>query len=279
MVDTHEWFDVSQLREDVFRIREGAPRLPCHAYLLVGDGEAVLIDTGLGIDDLRRVVEDLAGSTPAVVLTHAHWDHLGAAHQFDEVYIHPRERHPDGTVSLDVFEERFAHRPGIFLDAWREAGRDLPSGFDPDAYRIRSTSTAGTVEGGDRLKRGGRTLEVVEVPGHSPGQVALIDRDGGICFGGDVLEPGGTIYAHFAECDLAAYRASLRRLIDLRDEGAFDVLLTGHGAPMTDLSVLDDALAALVAIDAEEVAFELVDTHWGRSRRYEHQGVTVLTAT
>lgn len=278
MADTAEWFDVTQPRENVYRIREGAPQLPCHSYLLVGGGDALLIDTGLGIGALRGLVEDLAGSTPAVMLTHAHWDHLGAAHEFDEVFVHPSERHPDGTVSLDVFEARFAHRPGIFLDAWRDAGRDLPTGFDPESYRIRPTSTVGTVEGGDRVERAGRMLEVVEVPGHSPGQVALIDRDAGIGFGGDVLEPGGTVYAHFAGCDLAAYRESLSQLIDLRDDGAFDVLLTGHGDPMTDLSVLDGALAALVAIDREELPYELVDTHWGRSRRYEHQGVTLLTA-
>ncbi len=277
MVESAGWFEVSELRGDVYRIREGAPQLPCHSYL-IDDEQPFLIDTGLGIGDLRGLVEDIAGRTPTVVLTHAHWDHLGAAHAFEEVYVHPRERHDDGTISLDVFADRFDHRPGIFIEEWLTAGRVLPDGFDPESYTIEPLDSSRALCAGDRLELDGRALEVVEVPGHSPGQIALVDRTAGTCFGGDVLEPGGTIYAHFAGCDLEAYRASLRRLIERRDEGAFEVLLTGHGDPIEDLSILDNALEVLAAILADELDYDLVDTHWGPSRQYEHGGLTVLTA-
>jgi glyoxylase-like metal-dependent hydrolase (beta-lactamase superfamily II) len=120
---------------------------------------------------------------------------------------------------------------------------------------------------------------LVPIPGHTPGQLAALDRDAGVCFAADVIEPGVEVFAHFEDSDLDVYRESIDRLLELRDEGAFDVLTIGHGDPIRgeDLSVLDDVQDALDAVADGTAPFELIETSWGPTREYTVGEITVLT--
>ena len=275
---TTDWFTVDEIADGSYRITEGAGVLPCHTYVAADGDEALLIDTGLGIGDLRTLVEDLVG-TPRVLLTHSHWDHIGGAHAFDDVVIDDRERTAGGRVAIDGLSDESVERPKQFVDDWLAAGNAVPDGFDPDVYAIEPTEDVGVVEPGQTLTVGERDLELLATPGHSPGQLAVLDRTAGICHGADVLEPGGTIYAHLEHSDVAAYRDTFERLVDRRDAGAFDALTLGHGDPIEgdDLAILDDALVAFEEILDGSGAFECIETHWGPTRRYTVAGLEVLT--
>jgi len=119
----------------------------------------------------------------------------------------------------------------------------------------------------------------VAIPGHTPGQTAVLDREARICFAADVLEPGYQIYAHFEDSDLADYRDTVDRLIDLRDEGAFDTLTIGHGDPIRgeDLAVLDAVRDALAAVANGTADYEVIETSWGPTREHSVGEVDVLT--
>jgi glyoxylase-like metal-dependent hydrolase (beta-lactamase superfamily II) len=279
MNETTDWFEVERIADGCYQITEGDPVLPCHSIVFRDGDEAVLVDTGLGIGDLRAVAEDLAGTEVPVLLTHAHWDHLGAAHQFDDVSIDDRERGPGGRVAIDVLSDEFTERPGQFVRSYLDQGREFPDGFDPDSYAIEPIEGAAALAPWDEVAVGDRTLELVPIPGHSPGQLAVLDRVSGVCHGADVLEPGGEIFAHFRHSDVDEYRDTIDRLVDLREEGAFDTLTTGHGEPLRgdDLSVLDDVAVALERVADDDAPYEIVDTNWGPSRKYSIAGVTVLT--
>lgn len=279
MNDTSDWFEVEQIADDTYQITEGTGVLPCNMFLIDGGDEALLIDTGLGIGNLQALIEDLVGDNIRVLLTHSHWDHIGAAHQFDEVFINGRERASDGTVSLYVLEDDYDQRPQQFMTNWLEQGLPLPDGFDPQTYDIEPVDNVGTVEAGEELIVGDHRLELIPIPGHTPGQLAVLDRDIGVCFAADVIEPGVEVYAHFEDSDLAVYRESIDRLLELRNQDAFDVLTIGHGDPIRgdDLSVLDEVEDALNAVAAGETSFELIDTSWGPTREYTVNDITVLT--
>lgn len=278
MNDTTDWFTVEPVAERTYQITEGVGVLPCNTFVVDGGGEALLVDTGLGIGDLRATVAEIVDATARVLLTHSHWDHIGAANQFDDVVIHDRERAPDGTVSLNVLEDDYDQRPREFMAEWLELGKPLPDGFDPETYDIDPIPDVGAVEPWDELVVGDRRIELVPIPGHTPGLLAGLDRETGVCFGSDVLEPGVEIFAHFEDSDLDAYRESVDRLVDLRDDGAFDTLTIGHGDPYRgdDLSVLDDADDALAAVANEEAPFEMIETSWGPTRKYSVGDVDVL---
>lgn len=281
MDDTTDWYTVERIADGTHMVSEGEGVLRCNTFVISDDDEALLVDTGLGIGNLRSVVGDIAKTDVRVLLTHSHWDHIGAAHQFDDVVINPLERAADGSVSLDVLSDDYEQRPREFVTNWLEQGRSFPDGFDHESYTIEPISDVGAVEAGDELTVGEQTLEFLPIPGHTPGQLAVLDREAGVCHGADIVEPGIEVFAHFTDSDLNAYRASVDRLIEYRDDGAFDTLTISHGGPFRgdDLSVLDDVKRALAAIANDETSYEVIETSWGPTREHSVDGITVLTPT
>jgi len=91
------------------------------------------------------------------------------------------------------------------------------------------------VREGDVIDLGGRRLEVIYTPGHSPGQMCLLDADRRLLFTGDHFFPG-PLYAYGPDVDLDAYIASNRKLVARLDE--FDHLLSGHNDPWVGSEVL-----------------------------------------
>jgi glyoxylase-like metal-dependent hydrolase (beta-lactamase superfamily II) len=94
--------------------------------------------------------------------------------------------------------------------------RPLPEGFDPASYEIVPTRATTLLDDGDRIDLGGRVLEVMHTPGHSPDSICLFDEREGLLFGGDTINTG-PIYAQLGNSDLAAFARSTRRLADLGD--------------------------------------------------------------
>lgn len=67
----------------------------------------------------------------------------------------------------------------------------LPKGFDPKAYATRPWKITAYTHDGDRFDLGGRTLEVIATPGHTPDSISLLDRANGLLFIGDTV---GTVF-------------------------------------------------------------------------------------
>jgi glyoxylase-like metal-dependent hydrolase (beta-lactamase superfamily II) len=277
---TTDWYETAEIAPGCYQLTEARAALPCNAFLIEDGGEALVIDTGLGVGDLRAMAAGLVDATPRVLLTHSHWDHIGAAHQFDDVLAPAREQ-IDGTVSIDVLSEEFVDRPGQFVANWRELGKSFPEGFDPDAYDIEPVHGVDAVAPGDRITVGERDLELLHVPGHSPGQLAALDGEAGILYGADVVGIGGSLYAHFQDSDVRTYIDTFAELVDLREAGAFDVLATGHNDPYRgdDLDVLEEMRVALGDILDDTADYEVVETDWGPARQYDFGAFTVLTDT
>ena len=86
------WFTVKRWNSDTFVISEWRHWEETHCYLLLGKERALLIDTGLGVGDLRAQVEQLTDLPVLVVSTHVHWDHIGGHRQFTQHGVHPLEQ-------------------------------------------------------------------------------------------------------------------------------------------------------------------------------------------
>lgn len=278
---TTDWYELEEIASDVFQLTEARAALPCNSFVVRDDEDAILIDTGLGVGDLHRTVADLVDVEPRVLLTHSHWDHIGAAHQFTDVVVDARERTEDGRVTIDTLSDEFVDRPSQFVANWRTLGESFPDGFEPASYDIEAAGNVGTVAPGDELVVGDRTLELIAIPGHSPGQLGALDERAGILYGADVIGIGGSLYAHFQDSDVAAYVDTFERLVDRHDAGAFDVLATGHNDPYrgAELEILETMRVRLGEILDGTVEYEVVDTDWGPANQYAFEGFTVLTDT
>ena len=86
-----KWFTVEKIDGDTFAISEYGHWEETHCYLLCGLGSAVLIDTGLGISNIKKVADGLTRLPITVVTTHAHWDHIGGHGYFDRIGVHEYE--------------------------------------------------------------------------------------------------------------------------------------------------------------------------------------------
>lgn len=78
----YNWFTVEKIDAWTFAISEYKHWEETHCYLLCGTERAILIDTGLGVANIKKVVENLTDLPVTVLTTHAHWDHIGVHKYF-----------------------------------------------------------------------------------------------------------------------------------------------------------------------------------------------------
>ena len=204
-------------------------------YLVEGDGAALLIDGLTGVGSLKAFVRELTELPVTLAVTHGHIDHVGAAWEYGEVFIHPRDiplmyspMHSDAASRLGFVGARDGRAPK----------RDtVPTASDvPPA---RPVITYPLFEG-DVFDLGGVRIEAVEVPGHTEGTLVFLDRAARVVYSGDACNlntllnlPGAT--------SIARYRESLLHFKAY--QGDFDVMYGGHGPVAVSNAIIDDGIA------------------------------------
>jgi glyoxylase-like metal-dependent hydrolase (beta-lactamase superfamily II) len=222
---TSSWFSVDDVATGIRRITE--PH--CHrliranCFLIQGGDVDVLFDSGMGVAALRPLIATLSSKPLILVTSHTHIDHVGSHPEFTdaEILVHPLEadllRQP-GSRGL-----RFPPRPPAQIEALRKAGIELSEfmtdsvpyeGYDVDAYGRAAVEPARLVDEGDIVETGQRRFEVLHLPGHSPGSIALWEPNAGLLLSGDVIYDG-VIVDTAPGSDVADYRRTMARLIRL----------------------------------------------------------------
>jgi glyoxylase-like metal-dependent hydrolase (beta-lactamase superfamily II) len=231
------WFEVYKVAPGVFAIYEPHQAEETISYLIVGTKQAVLFDTGMGISDIHKVTTKLT-SRPIVVLnSHTHDDHVGGNWQFPFIF------------GMDTdFTRRNAK--GSREDAQAEIASDqicgdLPKGFNPKTYATKPWRISHFIHDGFTVNLGGRKLEVLSTPGHTPDSIALLDRGNGLLFTGDTYYPA-PIWLFRPETDLDGYVNSVKRLAALAPE--LKLVLGAHNIPVAEPSVLSRLVTAIQAV-------------------------------
>ena len=201
------WFAVYRLEAGVFALYEPFQAQEVISWLILGEERALVFDTGMGLAPIRPVVEELTGLPVVVLNSHTHYDHMGGNSEFEAILALDSDygrRNAGGWEHAAVAGE---------LDPQALCGEKLP-GFDPASFRIRPFRATGLVADGHGIDLGGRRLEVLELPGHSPDSIALLDRAAGLLWSGDTFYEG-PIWLYFPGTDLDAYARSVRGLARL----------------------------------------------------------------
>ena len=227
------WFEVYKPAPGVFAIYEPHQAEETIGYLIVGRERALLFDTGMGISDIKKVTAELTKLPIIVLNSHTHDDHVGGNWEFETVH------------GMDTDFTR-TNAKGSREDAQAEITPDqicgsLPKGFDAKAYVTRPWKIAAYMHDGERFDLGGRTIEVIATPGHTPDAISLIDRANGLLFTGDTYYPA-PIWLFRPETDLDAYAASIRRLAALAPQ--IKLVLGAHNIPVAQPAVLAQLVAA-----------------------------------
>jgi hydroxyacylglutathione hydrolase len=176
---------------------------------LIGTDKAMMVDTGMSKGDLRACVEQITRLPISVVNTHGHFDHTGGNGWFEKSYMHPN------------------------------AVKDAKNAPDNGAgYRLEYSIEM--VTDGHKFNLGGRTLEVIEIPAHSPGSIAILDKENRMLFTGDELE-AGQVLLHFGDTTVERHHQNMKKL--KTRSGEFDWICPAHNGTPIDPSYLDAFMA------------------------------------
>ncbi len=245
------WYAVDSVATGVWNIDDHGG---ANVWLVEGKDKALLIDTGTGVSDLAACVRSLTRRPVIVVNTHGHPDHAGGNFQFDSVFAHPADIGLIGRFTGRQARESSARRalgeaPELAAFVLRDS-----LGFDLRAVR--------PVMDGFLFDLGGRSLEVIETPGHTRGSICLLDKENKLLFAGD--NDNSLVWLFLKDClPLEDYMDALLKL--KRVASKFDKLLPGHGAPL-DAAFLDEQIACCKAILSGECAGEPYRSFAGEAR-------------
>jgi hydroxyacylglutathione hydrolase len=185
-------FTVGPLQENCWIVRpEGGER-------------ALVIDPGDEAERLERAIADLGVTVEAILLTHTHFDHVGA--------VAPLARATGAPVWC----------PELETAVLADINRYVFPGLGP----FESYEADRTVAGGERLELAGLEIDVIFTPGHSPGHVTYSVPDSGAILSGDVLFQGSIGRTDLPGGDHATLMRSIATLLEaLPDE---TVVMPGH---------------------------------------------------
>jgi len=239
MLPDEPWFEVYRVAPGTFAIYEPHQSEEVISYLIVGQKQALLFDTGMGIANIKKIVSRLT-SRPVVVLnSHTHDDHVGGNWQFSFIYgvdtAFTRENAKGSTADAQA-----EIAPG-------EVCGELPKGFDAKAYRTKPWHISAFIHDGFKINLGGRTVEVIATPGHTSDAIALFDRGNKLLFTGDTYYPA-PIWLYRPETDLGAYAKSIARLAALAQE--VNTVLGAHNIPVAPPTVLPALVQAFADLQA-----------------------------
>ena len=176
----------------IIRINENSWRIEdagVRFFLLTGTERALLVDSGRSGQNAKEIAESLTSLPLSLLNTHADGDHVAGNAQFSSFYMHPDEEE----------NYRRGSRPG----------RILP------------------VREGDAIELGGRQMEIIHLPGHTPGSIALLDVQNRVLISGDPIQDG-RIFQFGRFRNMENFIASLAHLQDWN--GQFDEVWPSHAS-------------------------------------------------
>lgn len=173
-------------------------------------GRAVVVDPGAAAEALLEAIGDDSASVDAVLLTHAHLDHIEGVAAVVRATGAPVHLHPDDRPLYEGASDQAAMF-GLSVDP--------PPPVDH------------ALAGGETFRFGDCTFRVEHVPGHSPGHVMFYAEDAGVAFVGDVVFMGSIGRTDLPGGNFKQLMHSIREhVLSLPDE---TVLYTGHGPTTT----------------------------------------------
>jgi hydroxyacylglutathione hydrolase len=165
----------------------------CFVARVEGSERAVVIDPGEEPERILKAIEELDVEVDAILVTHCHFDHIGA--------VAPVARETGAPVYCPEIEVPVLADIMSFVP-WPGIGPY--EGYDADEK----------VGGGERLALAGVDIDVLFTPGHSPGHVTYAIPDHGALFSGDVLFKGSVGRTDLPGGDRATLLESIRALVD-----------------------------------------------------------------
>ncbi|MBQ6451955.1 MAG: MBL fold metallo-hydrolase [Solobacterium sp.] len=242
---------VFEIAENTYAINEFG-MVTC--YMLVGKQRGLLIDCGTGMYNIREIADELCDKPYDVVITHADFDHYCSMDMWDKVWLHPLDLHMMEPAYQKRAYEMFLDYPQMMVKPGTFAAYDVT----PAQMRYpQKTPEFLPLQDGQIFDLGGRYAEVIHTPGHSQGEVVVIDPSVRILFSGDACNTNLILVRELVGNGRGvSVNTALRGLLKIKArEKDFDRNFNGHigygGSTVhrcVPKEVLDEAIELLTGV-------------------------------
>lgn len=218
---------ISQLEEHVWVVETSDATT---MYIIEGEEKAMLIDTGTTCENLDEVIFKIAQRPLYVVITHFHPDHAGNIQYFDKIYMHEADA---PLIKMMIVEYK---------------------------------GEIEYIENGDVFDLGGKEIEVVSTPGHTPGSIVLTDKQAGSCYTGDAFGSGMVWLQLDPYTPMSTYITSCKKLEQIMEDENITKIYCGHypylkkaldKSYITDMRLLAESLLNGTAPEAKQFDLKL----------------------
>lgn len=213
--------EIIQINETTWRMEEDGVRF----FLLTGRKKALLIDSGMQTRNARQIAQTLTDLPVELLNTHADPDHVGSNGEFTCFYMNPAEA------------------PNYYKRGEKREGSIVP------------------VENGDVLDLGERPLEIITLPGHTTGSIAVLDIRNRALISGDPIQDGN-IYMFGPYREMHAYLLSLNKLDAYRSR--FDEVWPSHGSFPVEPAQIDRLKVGALLVMQGQAPREEMELHGSR---------------
>lgn len=198
-------------------------------FLVVGMNKAALIDSGVSCDNAKEVAKSLTDLPIILINTHGDGDHTAGTGAFSEVHM---------------TKEDFINK-------------NMDKMF-PNTKLVE-------LHDADTIDLGERTLEIIALPGHTKGSIAILDVEKRFLFAGDSVQ-SGHIFMFGDHRDPDLFESSLNKLILMEDR--YDTIIASHDKPLLESSYAQKVLSSWKEVQSGSIPYEEVNLHGIQVKSY-----------
>ena len=236
-----DWFHRTDPAPGVFMTTEPLinPWFSANCYTVKGRDADLQFDFGTGLRPYRPALR-LSGAPVIAVASHAHVDHVGGFHEFDQRLGHAAEAAGFATMSEPATLKH------LFRDeAFGPSLIRLPHpGFRLAHWDLTPAPLTALLAEGDRIDLGNRAFTVLHLPGHSPGGIGLLDEHAGLLLSGDAVYDDDLL-DDLPGASVPDYLMTMQRLLTLDCA----LVLAGHCGPFDGTRLHQIARAYIASRD------------------------------
>lgn len=217
---TDGWFLVEKLDDRTYIISEPNSSQGNSCFLIIGDKEAVLFDSGTGEDkckSITHIIDSLTKLPVTLLFSHFHFDHIGNVNDFNSIAI----------PEIELLKKRLSADSLLILNRCDVLTQDDVS-----------LKISRLLPVGKEIDLGNRKIKILHTPGHSKESISIIDNEKGYIFAGDLIYNGLLL---IDDCD--DYLHSIKDIFKNSDSGCR--VFGSHGRPEVDYERLTQVKKAI----------------------------------